>query len=197
MNRPDHNTYREWLNLDVDGSLPREHRAQLDQHLASCPACRSDKEALLALEGVLKRSRVEARPGFRHQVVSSLPSASWESRSPRTWTFPVAVCLLLAVAAAVLMGGGAAGGPGSSVLSTVAAVAGMFQATLLAGSGLLAATWKGLGLLFEQVIASPVSLGVFGVFVLCLNLLLVSLLRRRRPAAQEAAVSRDRGGSGR
>jgi hypothetical protein len=138
------------------------------------------------------------RPGFRHQVLSSLPPASWESRSPRTWSFPAAACLLLAVAAAVLMGGGAAGG--SSALSTVAAVAGMFQATLLAGAGLLAATWKGLGLLFEQMIASPVSLGVFGVFVLCVNLLLISLLRRRRPAFQDSAreaASRDQGGSGR
>lgn len=197
MNRPDHNTYREWLNLDVDGCLPRERRAQLDQHLASCSSCRSEKAALLSLEGALKRSRVEARPGFRHQVVSSLPVASWESRSPRTWTFPAAVCLLLAAVAAVLMGGGAAGG--SSVLATVAAVAGMLQATLLAGAGLLAATWKGVGLLFEQVIASPASLGVFGVFVLCLNLLLVSLLRRRRSTLRDARepAARETGGSGR
>jgi hypothetical protein len=62
----------------------------------------------------------------------------------------------------------------------------MFQAALLAGAGLLAASWKGVGLVFQDVISSPVSLGAFGFLVLCLNLLLISMIRRRRPAGAEA-----------
>ena len=64
----------------------------------------------------------------------------------------------------------------------------MFQATVLAGSGLLAASWKGFGLVFEEMLASPMSLGMFGVFVLCLNLLLVSMIRRRRATAPAEAA---------
>ena len=32
MKRPDHNTYREWLHLDVDGHLPAPQRGELEQH---------------------------------------------------------------------------------------------------------------------------------------------------------------------
>jgi hypothetical protein len=59
----------------------------------------------------------------------------------------------------------------------------------LAGAGLLGASWTGLGLVLDKVISSPVSLGAFGLLVLCLNLLLVSLIRRRRPAEAPARRS--------
>jgi hypothetical protein len=62
----------------------------------------------------------------------------------------------------------------------------MLQASILAGAGLLGASWKGLGLVVDHVISSPASLGAFGFLVLCLNLLLISLIRRRRPAAVAA-----------
>jgi hypothetical protein len=71
-------------------------------------------------------------------------------------------------------------------MSALLAVGSMLQAALLAGAGLLAASWKGIGLVFEEVISSPVSLGAFGFLVLCLNLLLVSLIRRKRPARAAA-----------
>ena len=40
MSRPDHSTYREWLNLDADGTLGASERALLDEHLAACADCR-------------------------------------------------------------------------------------------------------------------------------------------------------------
>jgi hypothetical protein len=43
------------------------------------------------------------------------------------------------------------------------------------------------------VIGSPASLGAFGFLVVALNLFLVSLIRRKRPAAQ-AAPRRSGGG---
>jgi anti-sigma factor RsiW len=177
MNRPDHSTYREWLNLEADGRLPRDERARLEQHLATCSSCRSELDSLRSLESLLVQARVPVREGFRNDVLCALPAAGWEARAPRTWGFPVALCVLLAVISAAVVGTS----PGeSSGLGALSAVFGMFQAAALAGSGLLAATWKGFGLVFEELIASPVSLGMFGVFVLCVNILLVTMLRRKR-----------------
>jgi anti-sigma factor RsiW len=189
MNRPDHSIYREWLNLEVDGLLGREERSRLDEHLAGCAECQREHEDLLALEGLFQRSAVPVRPDFRGAVMSSLPAAGWEARSPRTWRFPAAVFVLLgAVAAAVMVAGPVAAPSG---LSALLAVGGMLRAAALAGAGLLAASWKGIGLIVADVISSPASLGAFGFLVICLNLLLISLIRKRRPA-QARAVERRR-----
>jgi hypothetical protein len=53
---------------------------------------------------------------------------------------------------------------------------------VVAGAGLLGASWKGMGLILDRLIASPASLGAFGFLVLALNLFLFSLIRRRKPA---------------
>ena len=183
MNRPDHSTYREWLNLDVDGLLAGGEKNRLEEHLATCAECRREREELTALEKLVRRSAIAVRPDFRTAVMSSLPAAGWEGRAPRTWRFPAAVFVLLGLAAALLVAGSASAPSG---LTALLAVGGMFRAAALAGAGLLAASWKGIGLIVEEVIASPVSLGAFGFLVLCLNLLLISLIRRRRPAGAGA-----------
>jgi anti-sigma factor RsiW len=185
MNRPDHSIYREWVNLEADGRLPRDEQARLEQHLASCADCRSELDSLRSLEGLLVQGRVSVRESFRSDVLSALPAAGWEARAPRTWGFPVALCVLLAVISAAVVGTS----PGeSSGLGALSAVFGMFRAAALAGSGMLAATWKGFGLVFEEMLASPMSLGMFGVFVLCLNILLVMMIRRKRAEAPAAAT---------
>lgn len=184
MNRPDHSTYREWLNLDADGLLEGEERTLLNEHVASCAECRREREELAALEGLLRSSALAVKPDFKETVMASLQPAGWEARSPRTWRFPAAVFVLLGGLAAVLTVAGSSAQP--SGVSAFLAVGSMFQAALLAGAGLLAASWKGVGLVFQEVISSPVSLGAFGFLVLCLNLLLISLVRRRRPARAEA-----------
>ena len=193
MNRPDHTTYREWLNLDVDGMLPDEERAHLEEHLTACPECRRERDELVALDSLLRTSSLTVRPDFRESVMASLPVAGWESRAPRAWGFPAAMFVLLGGLAAAFF---VAGPSTSSGLGALSAVAGMFEAAILAGAGLLAATWKGGGMIFDEVFSSPTSLGAFGVFVLCLNLFLVSLIRRKRPIA--APIMADRGeGDGR
>lgn len=182
MNRPDHSTYREWLTLDA-GELGGQERALLDDHLASCAGCRQEREEYLALDGLLRRADLPVRDEFRSAVMSALPTAGWESRSPRAWRFPVAVVLLLGgIATALLM----AGSPATPGLGALFAVGGMMRAALVAGAGLLGASWKGLGLVLDEMITSPASLGAFGFLVLCLNLFLVSLIRRRRPAGAAA-----------
>jgi anti-sigma factor RsiW len=189
MKRPDHNTYREWLNLEADGELPPLQRSELERHLAGCADCRAEREGLRALEALLQKNRVAARPDFKGAVLASLPTTGWENRHPKTWGFPAAVFLLLAGIAAALFGSAQLGaaGPGASALL---ALADMLGSTVQAGAGLLAATWKGFGLVVGEVIASPVSLGALAVLVISLHLLLFSMLRRRRSAAGTAVERR-------
>src|SRR5436305_1931681 len=176
MSRPDHDIYREWLTLDADGMLDVEERALLDNHLGSCADCRREREKDLALDALLQRSALPARAGFQASVMSALPTAGWEARSPRAWRFTAAVIVLLGGLASALLIAGSA--PSPSGFGALAAVAGMLQASLVAGAGLLGASWMGLGLVLDKLVASPVSLGAFGLLVLCLNLFLVSLIRR-------------------
>ena len=71
-------------------------------------------------------------------------------------------------------------------------MAGLAAAGALAGAGLLAASWKGVGLVtLEAVGTTPGGLVAFVVLVICLNLLLLSLLRRRRTAAAGEPVAGD------
>ncbi|HEY0514418.1 MAG TPA: anti-sigma factor [Thermoanaerobaculia bacterium] len=185
MSRPDHSTYREWLTLDADGGLGRDERSRLEAHLAACPECRQlrdeVRDEILALDGLLRSAAVEPRPDFRETIMSALPTAGWESRSPRAWRFTAAVILLLGVAAGLLVAGSSVAPSGFGALF---AVGGMLRATLVAGAGLAGASWKGMGLILDRLIASPVSLGAFGFLVLALNLFLFSLIRRKRPVAQ-------------
>jgi anti-sigma factor RsiW len=187
MSRPDHSTYREWLNLDADGSLGAGERALLDEHLAACADCRRERQEIESLDGLLRSSALPVRSDFQAAVMSALPTAGWEARSPRAWRFTAAVILLLGGFAAALLIAGSA--PAGSGFGALAAVADMLQASAVAGAGLLGASWMGLGLVLDKMLASPLSLGAFGFLVLCLNLFLVSLIRRKRPVG---ALARSR-----
>lgn len=188
MNEPDHSTYREWLNLEADGMLSGAEQRRLEGHLVSCAECRRERQDLLALEDLLRREAIPVRSDFRSAVMAALPAAGWEARAPRAWGFPAAVLVVLGCLAAALIVAGSASAP--TGLTALLAVGGMFRAAALAGAGLLAASWKGIGLVVDEVLSSPMSLGVFGFLVLCLNLLLFSLIRRRRPAGAAARKNR-------
>ena len=193
MNRPDHSTFREWLNLDADGSLAPGERARLHEHLAGCDECRREREELAAFQRLFERSALPVRSGFADSVMAALPHAGWEGKSPRTWTFPLAAAAMLMLVAGFVVAGSTSG-TAPSGLAALDALGGMLRAAALAGAGLLGASWKGIGLIVEDIISSPVSLGAFGFLVVCLNLLLVSLVRRRRPSAAPASASVGRGG---
>lgn len=183
--RPDHTLYRELLNLELDGCLNVEQRGRLAAHLAACPECLAERDQLRALTGLLERSALAVQPDFKQRVMASLPAAGWESRHPRTWSFPVAALVVLLAAGAGLLGagsarsGGGSGGVGAaSAYGVLAALGGLLRAVLVAGVGVTAASWRWSEMFVEQLLASPMSLTMFGVFVVCLNLVLVSLIRR-------------------
>jgi anti-sigma factor RsiW len=188
MNRPDHSTYREWLNLEIDGCLPPGQQAQMEAHLSSCPECRAEREKLRALGDLLRRSTIQVPPDFSERVMAALPAAGWEARHPRTWSFPAAVFLLLGAIAAGVLGSGS---PRlGSLYALAVAVAGMLRAVVVAGAGLLAASWRGVGMVVADQLSSPISLTAFAILVLCLNLLLISLLRRRRGSEAQSEGAR-------
>jgi len=180
--RPDHTLYRELLNLELDGCLNVEQRARLAAHLATCPECLAERDQLRAVSGLLERSALAVQPDFKQRVMASLPAAGWESRHPRTWSFPVAALVVLLAAGAGLLGAGSArpggGGGAASAYGVLAALGGLLRAALVAGVGVTAASWRWSEMFVEQLLASPMSLTMFGVFVVCLNLVLVSLIRR-------------------
>jgi hypothetical protein len=185
----DHATIRDLLNLELDGCIGAEQQVRLDEHLAGCPECRAERDQLAGLAGLLQRSALPVRPGFRERVMASLPAAGWESRHPRTWTFPAAVLAALLGAGIALLGTGSA--RSGSAYGVLTALGGLLQAALAAGIGVTAASWRWFELFVQQQLASPASRVMFGVFVVCLNLVLLSLIRRRRGAQAASAASSD------
>ncbi len=177
-----HDTYREWLELEMDGVLDERSRGALDAHTVECAACAAERAALARLGQALDGGRVAVRADFRSRVMAALPAAGWEARSRRAWRLPAALVALLGAAAAVLLGLGAEGlAPPPAAAGAALALVELFAATLEAGAGLLGASWRGVGLGLARMLAdSPLAWGVLAFGVLCLNLLFFRLLRRRR-----------------
>lgn len=183
-----HATFEEWLEVELDGRLAPEQQARLAAHAAECPSCQAARQAQARLVALLAATRVEAEPGFRARVLAALPPAGWEARSPRAWKLPLAAFALLGgLAAAVLGTSSAQLAPGGSLAAALLALGGLARAAVLAGAGLLDASWLGVGLAVRELLGSPLNLGALGLVVLCLDLLLVSLVRRRGQARRVAA----------
>ncbi len=92
----------------------------------------------------------------------------------------MAVLLALALAAGLFVGlaPGAAGG-GGALAGTAGAVLDMAATGLLAASGILWASWRGVGLALD-VYLSPATAVALLVLVVSLDVLLLSFLVRRR-----------------
>ena len=149
-----------------------------------------------ALDALLQESRISVQPGFRDRVMGLLPMAAWERRLGErrlpAWALPAGLAAALALGAALVVAWGGADAGDSHALGITAAVFDFLGTTTLAGAGLLYASWRGVGMGFAELFAdSPLNLLALGAGVVFLNLLFVTLLRRRRPAA---ATGKESGG---
>lgn len=182
----EHDTYRRWLDLEVDGELPPEQAVPLAEHLAGCAQCRTERRLLVALHGGLETARIPVRPDFRERVTASLPRRA-RARRP-AWLGAAAVLLALAALSAILFATAGSGlAPAAPLAGAASAVVALLTAALVTGAGLLAASWSGVGMAVgEMFSASPGTLLAFAALLLFLSLLLVGLLRRPRAAAQRA-----------
>lgn len=175
---------QEWLDARVEGTLDAATEGRLAAELAADPRLLAEEARWQALHRALREDRVQVRDGFQQRVMAALPEPAWQrSASGRFYPVLVAALLACAVGATFLLSGLA----DQPLAGTGLALADFLQTTLLAGSGIAAATFVGLGFGLEEMFAqSGASLLAFGVAVLCLNLLFFSLLRRRGAAPATA-----------
>ncbi|MFP3941635.1 MAG: zf-HC2 domain-containing protein [Thermoanaerobaculia bacterium] len=190
-----HEELREWLTLEREPGelLGREERRRLEEHLATCAACRKERRDLERLDTLLASSRVPVRRGFREDVLRSLPAAGWEGRSRRSVVLAVAVAAVLGIAAVavpVLLPAGAAAASPGGVAWVAGAFLDMLATGILAATGMLWASWRGVGMALETVL-SPGATVALTVLVVSLDVLLLTFLARSTRsggAAREAAA---------
>jgi anti-sigma factor RsiW len=185
-----HQEFHELLQMQADGELSRVEAQRLDRHLASCQSCRRERRELTRLDEVLSAARIQVRPGFRYDVVAALPNAGWESRHPTSWAAGVALVLLLGGGAFALTS--AAGAAASPLVEVSLAVLDLFRSSLLAGAGLLSASWRGVGLALARLFdGSLLNLVAFGVFVIGVDILFLRLLLKTRRRVRQTASATD------
>jgi len=182
-----HSQFKEWLYLQADGMLGGEDRRRLESHMAVCEECRRERREATRLLDLLGEAVVAVDTGLAGRVMSSLPEAGWESKSAASWRLAVAVFALLGTGAAVLgLGETSADVP---VAGAALALASLFRSALLAGGGLLAASWTGLGLALDELFAgSRVAFAVFALLVFGIDVLFLRLVLRRRLRQMESKV---------
>jgi|GEM_PF-966624 len=189
----DHDTYREWLDLDLAGELGDGERQRLEAHLEGCAGCRTERRSLEALTRVLAAGRVSVGADFSARVMASLPVAGWEGRSPQAWRWPlVALAALVAAVGALLGVSSAELAPSGSVAGALGAVTDLLVTGALAGAGLLGASWQGIGLIAREALGEiPGGFVAFAVLVVCLDFLLFTLVRRRAVVARADVAGDD------
>ena len=182
-NPTNHDTYRGWLELELDGRLGDRDRATLDAHTVECAACAEERRVLARLGETLAAARVAVRPDFRSAGHGGAARRGLGSARPAR--------LAAARGAGRAPGrrrrraprfrrGAARAAPGDGRRGA-GAWSSSLGAALEAGAGLLGASWRGVGLGLASLLSdSPLVWGVLAFGVLCLNLLFFRLLRRRR-----------------
>ncbi|MCP3957582.1 MAG: hypothetical protein GY719_06985 [bacterium] len=187
----DNATWKQWVDLDLEGELEAADKARLDDLLDSDDEARDERRALGSLHRMIDEDQIPVRAGFTARVMEALPRAWWErAETPAglpKFALPLAMMLIAALGAAMLIGGSEEAGRFTGI---GVALFDFMQMTFLAGTGMLFATWRGVGFGLQEMIGtSGTGLAVFALMVLCLNLLFFSMLRRRPRAAAQTAES--------
>lgn len=179
--------HMEALDLALDAALSATEVRQLEAHLAGCDGCRDERRRLLSLREALGEAKVAVREGFQAEVMAALPAAGWQTATAATamTTAPPRRAYAWAAVLLVALGGASAlffalsGGDGGPLGGSLAALVSSLGAALVAGAGLLGASWSGLGMAIGEMFSeSPLTAVGLGVLLVCLSGLLVSMLRR-------------------
>ncbi|HEX2254933.1 MAG TPA: zf-HC2 domain-containing protein [Thermoanaerobaculia bacterium] len=211
MSTAEHEHYEQALDLELDGLLADDERRALHQHLAACAPCRAERRRLEGLHAALATARVPVRPDFHAAVMAHLPVAPWEQAAARVgaalpaavpapvaaetsdassgrgawWRAVAALGILAGLTTVLFLLGGA---PDAPLAGTVSAVGALAAAAVLAGTGLLGASWSGVGVVLSDLFSrSPAVAVVLAAAVAGLALLALGLLRR-----PQRAVARQR-----
>lgn len=192
----EHDTYRQWLDLEVEGELPEDLSGRLAEHLAACRDCRADRRRLVALRDALGAARIPVRDAFHGRVMASLPAPAWRplraADGRPAWRPAAALLLVLAALSALLFATAGSDLAAAPLAGATAALVELVGAAMVTGAGLLAASWSGVGMVVgEMFSSSPLTLAAVAALLLFLSLLLAGLLRRPR-----TAEGRPEGGSG-
>ncbi len=195
--KTDSATWKMWVDLDLEGELPEEDKARLAEMAEIDARTDAERHDLESLHRMIDQDRIAVRPGFAARVMTALPRAWWEqhrsSAGLPVWALPLAMTLILTLGAALLLGGSEEAGRFTGI---GIAVIDFVQVTFLTGAGMLFATWRGVGIGLEQMIAdSGMNLLAMVAAVVFLNLLFFSLLRRQPPATESAKSAKSHDGS--
>ncbi|HVS65396.1 MAG TPA: hypothetical protein VMT85_18035 [Thermoanaerobaculia bacterium] len=184
-----------WLDQTLDQRLDQQPDdctadaeeaapAGLSQALASSPLLAEEERSMRALFTQLREARVDVDADFTDRVMSALP----RRRSLVSWAIAAALLLGFALGGAALL---SASGLDGGSLGLFSALGDFVATSLLAGAGLLGATWSGIGTAVREWLGpSPLNWVIAAAVMLSLCLLLISLLRRRVPALQRSRSSR-------
>lgn len=179
-----------WMDARAEGNLDDGEKAHLEAFLAAADPgqiAEAEAEAIMweRLHTALREDRTEVRPGFQDDVMASVDPSLWEKTPAGAWKLPLAMMLCLALAAVWTLSGVASDHP---IVGTGSVLADFAQSTFLAGAGVTVAAWRGVGMGLEEMLAgSSFSWVAMAVLVLSVNLLFVSLLRRRVGTAKVPA----------
>lgn len=184
-------TWIQWVDQEFDGQLEGSDKARLEELAEADSRVVAEQQALASLYRRIGESKIEVQPGFSARVMKALPQAWWERKAAASdisrWVLPVAMMFALAFGAAGLLASAEGLGPLAGVGIALLDFA---RVTILAGAGMLFATWRGVGFGLEHLMAdSGFNLLALACAVGFLNLLFFSLLRRREPVAEAGEVA--------
>lgn len=152
------------------------HAAIADTRIAVREGFKSE----VMLQAAIADTRIPVREGFKAQVMAALPA---RQRQLSAYLLPIAVMILATVGAAWNLAGVSLaetliGGTGLAFVDALATAT-------LAGAGLLATSWTGVGLALEELFGrSGANLAAFAFITLSINVLFISLLRNRQPVEE-------------
>jgi hypothetical protein len=172
----------------LDGQLRPDEARALAGRLPTDGDLREEEARLRRLFAAIELSRVPVREGFADRVMASLPRRAGARGFALALGLAAALAALAASVALVpaeLLGVPAAG-------SLAAALGDYFATLVLAGAGLLGASWRGVGDGVRSFFAlSPANAAIVVGVAAASALLLVALLRRRATATARARRRRD------